>query len=136
MLDGLGLKSFPKTSGGKGLHFFLPLNTDATYDRTKQFAKTVAQTMEKHYPGRVVSKMTRSLRTGKVLIDWSQNTEHKTTVCPYSSWPCCSQPTVSAPVRWDEIEEAVRKKDAGCASLPPIESRPGWSETATCSSRS
>lgn len=112
MLDGLGLKSFPKTSGGKGLHFFLPMNTDVTYDQTKQFAKTVAQTMEKHYRGRVVSKMTRSLRAGKVLIDWSQNTEHKTTVCVYSL-RARPQPTVSTPVRWEEIEDAVRNKDAG-----------------------
>ncbi|MEN6333417.1 MAG: non-homologous end-joining DNA ligase, partial [Phycisphaerales bacterium] len=112
MLDGLALTAFPKTSGGKGLHFFLPLNTDATYDQTKQFAKAVAQTMEKHYPDRVVSKMTRSLRAGKVLIDWSQNTEHKTTVCPYSL-RARPQPTVSTPVRWKEVEEAVRRKDAG-----------------------
>jgi len=112
MLDGLGLKSFPKTSGGKGLHFFLPLNTDATYDQTKQFAKTVAQTMEKHYPDRVVSRMTRSLRAGKVLIDWSQNTEHKTTVCPYSL-RAQPQPTVSTPVRWEEVERVVQEKDAG-----------------------
>ena len=112
MLDGLGLKSFPKTSGGKGLHFFLPLNADPTYDQTKQFAKTVAETMEKHYRDRVVSRMTKSLRTGKVLIDWSQNTEHKTTVCPYSL-RARPQPTVSTPVRWEEIEEAVRSRDAG-----------------------
>ena len=65
MLDGLGLKSFPKTSGGKGLHFFLPLNTEATYDQTKHFAKTVAETMERHYRDRDVSKMTRSLRPAR-----------------------------------------------------------------------
>ena len=61
----------------------MPLNTPVTFDRTKQLARTVALTIEKHSPGRVVRKMTCS-RTGKVLIDWSQNDEHKTTVCPYS----------------------------------------------------
>jgi len=65
MLEGLGLKSFPKTSGGKGLHFFLPLNTDVTYDQTKPFARTVAQIMEKHHPDRVVSKMAKSLRRAR-----------------------------------------------------------------------
>ena len=112
MLDGLGLKSFPKTSGGKGLHFFLPLNTDVTYEQTKHFARTVAQTMEKHYGGHVVSKMSKAIRAGKVLIDWSQNTEHKTTVCAYSL-RARSQPAVSTPVRWEEVEQAVQNKDAG-----------------------
>jgi bifunctional non-homologous end joining protein LigD len=111
MLEGLGLKSFPKTSGGKGLHFFLPLNTDVTYDQTKRFAQTIARVMEKHYPERVVSKMAKSLRPGKVLIDWSQNTEHKTMACVYSL-RARSQPTVSLPVRWEEIEQAVEAKDA------------------------
>jgi bifunctional non-homologous end joining protein LigD len=111
MLEGLGLKSFPKTSGGKGLHFFLPLNTDVTYDQTKPFAKTVAQIMEKHYSDRVVSKMAKALRPGKVLIDWSQNTEHKTMACVYSL-RARAQPMVSMPVRWEEIEQAVEAKDA------------------------
>lgn len=111
MLAGLGLKSFPKTSGGKGLHFFVPLNTEVTYDQTKPFARAVAETMEKHYPDRVVSKMAKSLRPGKVLIDWSQNTEHKTMACVYSL-RARSQPTVSLPLRWEEIEHAARVKDA------------------------
>lgn len=112
MLAGLGLKSFPKVSGGKGLHFFVPLNTDVTYEQTKYFARTVAQTMEKHYPDRVVSRMTKALRPGKVLIDWSQNTEHKTTASVYSL-RARSRPTVSMPVHWREVEEAVERKDAG-----------------------
>ena len=110
-LDGLGLKSFPKVSGGKGLHVFLPLNTDVSYEQTKYFARTVAQTMERHYPDRVVSNMAKSLREGKVLIDWSQNTEHKTTACVYSL-RARARPTVSMPVRWDEIEKAVRQRNA------------------------
>ncbi len=111
MLDGIGLKSFPKVSGGKGLHFLVPLNTDVTYEQTKYFARTAARTMERHYAGRVTGNMAKSLRRGKVLIDWSQNTEHKTTVCVYSL-RARSRPTVSMPVRWEEVEKAVHESNA------------------------
>jgi bifunctional non-homologous end joining protein LigD len=72
----------------------------------------LARTMERYYPDRVISRMTGSLRAGKVLVDWSQNTEHKTTVCVYSL-RARAQPTVSMPVSWDEVEDAAAKKDAG-----------------------
>jgi bifunctional non-homologous end joining protein LigD len=85
MLEGLGLKTFPKTSGGKGLHFYLPLNTAVSFEETGNFAKTVAQTMERHFPDLVVSKMKEELRKGKVFVDWSQNSRHKTTACAYTS---------------------------------------------------
>ncbi len=111
MLSGIGLESFPKVSGGKGLHFFVPLNTDVDYEQTKYFARTVAQTMERHYPDRVISNMARSLRPGKVLIDWSQNTEHKTTVCVYSL-RARTMPTVSMPVHWEEVEKAAGERKA------------------------
>jgi len=112
MLGHAGFECFPKSSGGKGLHFYLPLNTRTTYEQTRQFANAVARTMEKHYPDRVVSKMAKDLRPGKVFIDWSQNTRHKTTVCVYSlrAQPA---PTVSMPVSWRQVEEAVRRRDAG-----------------------
>jgi bifunctional non-homologous end joining protein LigD len=112
MLAGLGLKSFPKTSGGKGLHFFIPLNGEVTYDQTKYFAKTVARIMEKHYPERVTSIMAKSLREGKVLIDWSQNTGHKTMACVYTL-RARARPTVSMPLHWEEVESAAARKDAG-----------------------
>jgi bifunctional non-homologous end joining protein LigD len=111
MLAGIGLKSFPKTSGGKGLHFYVPLNTPADYVHTKGFARTVARIMEKHFPERVVSRMSKSLRPGKVFIDWSQNSEHKTTVCVYSL-RARPEPTVSMPVTWEEIEQAVTDRNA------------------------
>lgn len=111
MLAGIGLRSFPKTSGGKGLHFYVPLNTPTDYEHTKGFARTVARIMEKHFPERVVSKMSKSLRPGKVFIDWSQNSQHKTTVCVYSL-RARPEPTVSMPVSWEEIEQAVTDKNA------------------------
>ncbi len=110
MLKGLGLKSFPKTSGGKGLHFYLPLNTPATFAQTKSFARTVAQVMEKEFPDAVVSKMSKQLREGKVLVDWSQNDEHKSTVSVYSL-RAHTHPTVSTPLEWRELEEALIHKN-------------------------
>ncbi len=109
IFDALGLKSFPKTSGSKGLQIYIPLNTATTYEKTKAFARELAERLAGEYPDRVVSQMKRSLRPGKVLIDWSQNDEHKTTVSVYSL-RAKDRPTVSTPVTWDEIEGARRKK--------------------------
>jgi bifunctional non-homologous end joining protein LigD len=82
-----------------------------TYDDTKPFARAVAELLEREHRDRVVSRMTRSLRAGKVLVDWSQNDEHKTTVCAYSL-RARERPTVSTPVRWDEVEDALAAADA------------------------
>ena len=110
ILDQLGLESFPKTSGSKGLQIYVPLNTATTYEKTKAFAKTLAERIEKQSPDRVVSRMLKALRHGKVLIDWSQNDEHKTTVNVYSL-RAKSRPTVSTPVTWDEVAAALKAKD-------------------------
>jgi bifunctional non-homologous end joining protein LigD len=82
-----------------------------TYERTKAFAHTIAQSLEKEFPKRVVSKMQKNLREGKVLVDWSQNDPHKTTVCVYSL-RAKEHPTVSTPVTWDEVASALKKKSA------------------------
>ena len=105
-LAGLGLELFPKTSGSKGLQLYLPLNTPHTHDHASEFALAVAQMMEKHHPTKVVSNMSKELRRGKVLIDWSQNSRHKTTVCAYSL-RARPHPTVSTPVTWQEVEAAA-----------------------------
>lgn len=110
LFDGLGLKSFAKTSGSKGLQVYVPLNTPVSYDQTKTFAHTVAQVLERRFPDVVVSKMLKSLRTGKVLVDWSQNDDHKTTVNAYSL-RAKDRPTVSTPVTWDEVETTLKKKN-------------------------
>lgn len=109
LFDGLGLKSFAKTSGSKGLQVYVPLNTPVTYAQTKEFAHTVARVLETQFPKVVVSNMAKALRTGKVLVDWSQNDEHKTTVNVYSL-RAKERPTVSTPVRWEEVETALKKK--------------------------
>jgi bifunctional non-homologous end joining protein LigD len=108
----LGLRTFVKTSGSKGLHAQIPLNTDVTYERTKPFAQAVAELMAKHHGDRVVSRMTKRLRQDRVFVDWSQNDEHKTTVCAYSL-RARERPTVSTPVSWEEVQAAVDSGEAG-----------------------
>ncbi len=103
MFEHLGLESFAKTSGSKGLQVYVPLNSpDVTYARTKPFAKAVAELLEGAEPNLVVSRMTKARRAGKVLIDWSQNDAKKTTVCAYSL-RASERPTASTPLRWDEV---------------------------------
>jgi bifunctional non-homologous end joining protein LigD len=108
IFDELGLQSFAKTSGSKGLQIYVPLNTAATYEKTKEFAHSLAEKMEREHPEHVVSRMQKALRKGKVLIDWSQNDEHKTTVNVYSL-RAKPQPTVSTPVNWQEVESTVKE---------------------------
>jgi len=108
-LAGLGLEGYPKTSGSKGLQVYIPLNTPTTYGRTKEFAHSVAQFLESAHPDLVITRMEKARRRGKVFIDWSQNDDHKTTVCVYSL-RARPAPTVSTPVTWKEVESAVRRK--------------------------
>lgn len=110
LLDHFNLQSFPKTSGGKGLHLWVPLNSSVSFEQTKEFAHAVALMLEKQHPKEVTSVMRKELRVGKVLIDWSQNDSHKTTVCAYSL-RARSQPTVSTPITWDEVSVALKRKD-------------------------
>jgi bifunctional non-homologous end joining protein LigD len=110
IFDALGLKSFAKTSGSKGLQVFVPLNSGITYEKTGAFAHAVAELLENKAPGMVVSKMPKNLREGKVLVDWSQNNDHKTTVTVYSL-RAKEHPTVSTPVTWEEVEAALKKKN-------------------------
>jgi bifunctional non-homologous end joining protein LigD len=111
LFEQFGLRSFPKTSGSKGLQIYVPLNTATTYDTTKGFAHAVARLLAERHPELVVSEMKKEVRGGKVFIDWSQNDEHKTTVSVYSL-RARERPTVSTPVTWEEVDEAVRKKKA------------------------
>ena len=113
VLDDLGLQSFPKTSGSKGLQLYVPLNTPVTYAETKPFAHALARLLEQRHPQDVLSVMTKELRKGKVFIDWSQNDDSKTTVCVYSL-RARPRPTVSTPVTWDEVAAVV---DAGDPDL-------------------
>jgi bifunctional non-homologous end joining protein LigD len=108
MFENLGLRSFAKTSGSKGLQVYVPLNRpDVSFAQTKPFARAVAEMLEGAEPQLIVSLMTKSKRTGKVLIDWSQNDRNKTTVCVYSL-RARERPTVSTPLHWDEVQAALR----------------------------
>lgn len=104
------VECFPKTSGSKGLQVYVPLNGRLTYDTTKPFAKAIAQLLEKQTPDRVVSKMKKVEREGKVFVDWSQNHRSKTTVSVYSL-RARARPTVSTPVSWDEVSAAADSGD-------------------------
>lgn len=111
VLAGVGLELWAKTSGSKGLQLYVPLNDPAaTEAQAKGFAKAVAELLETEDPGLVVSKQTKALRGGKVLVDWSQNDEHKTTVSVYSL-RARERPTVSAPVTWDEVAACAAGSD-------------------------
>jgi len=105
------LQSFPKTSGSKGLQIYVPLNIQTSYDETKPLAHALARLLENEHRDLVVSDMKKSIRTNKVFVDWSQNDEHKTTISVYSL-RARERPTVSTPVTWDEVEHALKKKDA------------------------
>src|SRR5579864_4854296 len=111
IFEHFGLQSFPKTSGSKGLQLYVPLNTPTNYDETKTFARALAQLLEQDHRDMVVSDMKKTLRTGKVFVDWSQNDEHKTTVAVYSL-RAREHPTVSTPVTWNDVERTFKKKDA------------------------
>jgi bifunctional non-homologous end joining protein LigD len=100
-----------KTSGSKGLQVYVPVD-GLGYADTKPTSKAIAELLERERPDAVVSRMARSLRPGKVLVDWSQNTEHKSMVCAYSV-RAKERPTVSTPLTWDELERAVDAGDPG-----------------------
>jgi bifunctional non-homologous end joining protein LigD len=111
IFEHLGLQSFPKTSGSKGLQIYVPLNTATNYESTKGFAHALARLLEDRHRDLVVSDMKKQLRVGKVLVDWSQNDEHKTTISVYSL-RAREHPTVSTPVKWEEVGQALKKKHA------------------------
>ena len=109
VLGKMKLKSFAKTSGSKGLQVYVPLNTAVTYDQTKDLSRALAQLLEHEHANLVTSNMSKAVRKGKVFVDWSQNDEHKTTICAYSL-RAREEPTVSTPVTWDEVANCLKKK--------------------------
>jgi len=111
MFGHFGVRSFPKSSGSKGMQVYIPLNSKkVNYDTTKPFAKAIAQLMEKQTPDKVVSKMKKVEREGKVMVDWSQNHQSKTTIAVYSL-RARERPTASTPLLWDEVEAAADSGD-------------------------
>jgi bifunctional non-homologous end joining protein LigD len=122
VLAGVGLRSWPKTSGGFGIHVYVPLHTPVTYERTKAFARSVARLLERDRPDEVTSLMPTVHRTGKVFVDWSQNDAGKSTVAPYSlrGWEV---PMVSTPVTWDEVDAVAAGADPRTLVFLPDEAR-------------
>jgi bifunctional non-homologous end joining protein LigD len=121
MFAELGLLAFAKTSGSKGVQVYVPLNDEAiSYEQTNPFAHAVADLFEQRRPELVVSHMAKARRRGRVLIDWSQNSEHKTTVSVYSL-RAKNSPTVSAPVSWEEVESCHDSREPTLLEFDPGE---------------
>jgi bifunctional non-homologous end joining protein LigD len=112
VLDGFGLVAVPKTSGNKGLQVYVPLNSPHTHEQCSAFAQAVAQLLQRAHPETITSVMRKADRPGKVFVDWSQNSRHKTTVAVYSL-RARARPTASTPLTWDEVE------DVASGEIPP-----------------
>jgi bifunctional non-homologous end joining protein LigD len=112
IFEHLGMEAFPKTSGSKGMQVYVPLNTPTSYQVTRPFARGLAELLERRRRDLVVSEMKKSVRGGKVFVDWSQNASFKTTVNVYSL-RAMAQPTVSTPLRWEEVEAVTESRDVG-----------------------
>ena len=104
LIADIGLTTFPLTSGSKGLHLYSPLDKPVSSRGAVVLAKRIAQQLEKSMPKLVTSTMTKSLRAGKVFVDWSQNSGSKTTIAPYSLRGR-EHPTVAAPRSWEELDD-------------------------------
>lgn len=102
LLDGMGLDSVPVTSGSAGIHVYAPLDGGQSSEQVSAVARELARALEKDHPDEIISSMQRSLRPGKVFIDWSQNNGSKTTIAPYSLRGR-ARPTVAAPRTWREL---------------------------------
>jgi bifunctional non-homologous end joining protein LigD len=111
VFEHLDMQAFPKTSGSKGMQVYVPLNVpDVSYEDTKTFALNIARLLERRRGELIVSEMSKARRGGKVFVDWSQNDEHKTTVSVYSL-RARERPTVSTPLRWEEVEATASSGD-------------------------
>lgn len=109
-----GLTAYAVTSGSKGLHLYVPLGPPATEKAATGYARALATRMRDEHPGLVVAAMTKSLRPGKVFIDWSQNASSKTTACPYTV-RMRERPGVATPVGWDEVAACTDPRDLAFA---------------------
>ena len=121
-LEAMKLESFPKTSGSKGIQVYVPLNTAVTFDQTKEAARKIGDEIVTEHPEAVVTKMLKALRKNKVLIDWSQNDDHKTTVSVYSL-RATPQPQVSTPLTWAELEKLRKRSDPDAFRFSPDDVR-------------
>ncbi len=121
ILDELGLKSFPKVSGSKGIQVYAPLNTPASYAQTRAFARTLAQLLERQHRNLIVSEMAKAARKNKIFIDWSQNADFKTTAGVYSLRAKRQTPFISMPVTWEELDRALSGNDSDMLYFQPAQ---------------
>ena len=106
----MGLDCLAKTRGSKGLQVYVPLHTPCDFEDTRKFSLAIAQLLEKWHPELIVTTQEKVKRKDKVLIDWMQNMSFKTTIGVYSL-RAREYPTVSTPVTWSEVEDAVTATD-------------------------
>jgi bifunctional non-homologous end joining protein LigD len=119
LLEEEGLESFPKTSGAHGLHVYVPISVSHGFEDTKPFARRVAAALAEELPDQVVDRPSKSLRRGRVLVDWGQNDVNRSTIAVYSLRAAAS-PAVSTPLRWEEVE-AGSEGDPGRLRFGPGE---------------
>jgi bifunctional non-homologous end joining protein LigD len=113
LLTQLDLECFVKTSGSKGMQLYVPLNSKTSYEQTRPFGQALAQIVANQDPESILAKMGKKTdRSGKVLIDWYQNNERKTTIAVYSL-RARERPTCSTPITWEEVEQAAESGDGG-----------------------
>lgn len=113
------LELFPKVSGSRGLQVYAPLNTKVTYEVTRPLAKAIAELLAREHPDLVVAEMAKPSRSGKVLIDWSQNSDFKTTISVYSLRAKRAFPYVSMPVNWETLGRAMSRRDRASLDFKP-----------------
>ncbi len=121
VFDGLGLRAFPKVSGSKGIQIYVPLNSAVTYAVTQPFAKSVAELLGQQHPKLVVSAMSKALRKNRVMIDWSQNSQSKTTIAVYAMRGKHDEPFISMPITWRELEQSLARKNRDALFFTPAE---------------
>jgi bifunctional non-homologous end joining protein LigD len=114
-----GLEAWPKVSGSKGIQVYAPLNTPVTYAETQPFAKRLAERLEGEHANLVIATMAKAKRINKVFIDWSQNSDFKTTIAVYSLRAGQEEPHVSMPVTWDELERAIARRNSASLYWAP-----------------
>jgi bifunctional non-homologous end joining protein LigD len=117
LLEELGLKTYIKTTGGKGLHVVVPIKPTLTWDEVKQFTKSVADVMVKSFPDRYISTMSKAKRSGKIFIDYLRNGEGATAIAAYSLRARENAP-VATPIAWEELATDVRRDHFNVKNLP------------------
>lgn len=116
-MEAMGLKSFVKTTGGKGLHVVIPLTPKLEWDVIKPFTKSIAIAMEKDNPKKYISTMSKAKRKGKIFIDYLRNDETSTAIAPFAARARAGA-TVSTPITWEELKKGVNPHDFTILSVP------------------